>query len=284
MSAASWKVPPWTPPTRPRPAATLARNSSRVAPGAAVHVVPTRRSVCASLPPTTTLPRERASAAARLVVRRQHRAVARLDGRRRVDQQLEVALERQLALVEVERVVEREEDAGRAQVGGDLEGVAAQRLQLAMRDLGHPPRAEVDLDAPVGPGRAVDRQPARHLFAQDHVAPVGRPAQQLEPAVDAVVIGDGDQVHAARLGRLVDGQRIGKAVPALEEREIVVVAGMPGMDVEIGPEHGSIVAEPLPARQLSARARPIQGSPRRHSRSKPALSVPLAFATVSSSG
>ena len=120
---------------------------------------------------------DRASAAAELVVCRQHRAVARFDRRRRVDQQLEVALERQLALVEVERVVEGEEDAGRAQVGGDLEGVAAQRLQLAMRGLGHPPRAEVDLDAPVGTGRAVDRQPARHLFAEDHVAPVGRPAR-----------------------------------------------------------------------------------------------------------
>src|ERR671912_704 len=106
MSAASWNVPPWTPPTRPRPAATLARNSSRVAPGAAVHVVPTRRSVCASLPPTTTLPRE-------------------------------------LALVEVKRMVEREEDAGLAQVGSHFEGVAAQRLQLPVRRLGHPPRAEV---------------------------------------------------------------------------------------------------------------------------------------------
>ena len=51
--------------------------------------------------------------AGELVVRRQHRAVADLDGRRGVDQQLEIALERQLALIEMERVVEREEDAGR---------------------------------------------------------------------------------------------------------------------------------------------------------------------------
>ncbi len=214
------------------------------------------------------------------VVFREHGAVARLDGRRRVDQQLEVALERQLPLVEVERVVEGEEDAGRAQVGGDLEGVAAQRLQLAMRGLRHPPRAEVDLDTLVGAGRAVDRQPARDLFAEDHVAIIWRSTQQLEPAVDAVVIGDGDQVHAARLGCLVDGQRVGEAVAALEEREIVVVAGMPGMDVEIGPEHGSIVPGPVARKQPES----DQWVAAAGFASKPALSVPLAFATVSSSG
>ena len=84
--------------------------------------------------------------------------------------------------------------------------------------------------------------------------PSGARLSELQPAVDAVVVGDRDQVHAPRLGRLIDGQRIGETVPALQEREVVVVAGMPGVDVEIGPEHAVNCGRPAGRRNRSDRA------------------------------
>ena len=86
-----------------------------------------------------------------------------------------------------------------------------------MQRFGHPVHAEMDLKAAV-------RQPARHLFADDDVARVRHPLEQRERAVDRVVIGDRDEVHAARLGRRVDRLRPGIAIARAEEGDVVVVA------------------------------------------------------------
>ena len=131
-----------------------------------------------------------------LVVRPQHRAVAGFERRDLVEQR-QVVVERNLAAVEVQQVVEREEHVGLAQAGGDVEHVAAERLQVAVQRLGHAVDTEVDLEV-----RA--RKPARHLLAHDEVRAVGMGGQELEAAVDGVVIGDRDQIHAARLGDAVD--------------------------------------------------------------------------------
>ena len=66
-----------------------------------------------------------------------------------------------------------------------------------MERFGHPVHAEMDL-------RTAVREPARDLFAHDDVARVRHPLEQRQRAVDGVVIGDGDEVHAARLGGRVD--------------------------------------------------------------------------------
>ena len=66
-----------------------------------------------------------------------------------------------------------------------------------MQRLGHPVDAEVHLDRRVG-------EPARHFFGHEEVVRAGMAVQELEAAADRVVIGDGDEVHAARFGDAVD--------------------------------------------------------------------------------
>ena len=131
-------------------------------------------------------------------------------------------------------MVQREEDVGLAQPRGDVEDVPPQRLHVAVQRLGHAVDAEVHLDAGVG-------QPARHLLADDDVGSAGTRDEQLERAVDRVVIGDGDEIHAARLGDAVDvlGRRV--AVAAAEKRQRAADLRVAGVDVEIGAEHRSVI-------------------------------------------
>ena len=78
------------------------------------------------------------------------------------------------------------------------------------------------------------REPARDLFGDEEVPDVGVPIEELEAAVDAVVIGDGDEVHAARLGDAVDvlGPRV--AVAALEEPHVAALQGVARVHVQVG--------------------------------------------------
>ncbi len=140
--------------------------SSRLRPGASVHVRPTRLSVCASLPPThgepgRAGPSRSASSLDERVVRRKHRAVSRFE-RRHLVEQPEIGVERKLTAVEVQQMIEREEDARLAQPRRDLEHVAPKRLQLAVQPLVHPVDAEVDLDVAL-------RQPARHFLGDEEI-------------------------------------------------------------------------------------------------------------------
>ena len=103
----------------------------------------------------------------------------------------------------MKQVIQREEDAGLAQRRRHLEDVAPQRLDARVQRLGHAVDAEVHLDRRVG-------EPAGHFFGHEEVVGAGMAVQELEAPVDAVVIGDGDEIHAARFGDAVDvlGPRI----------------------------------------------------------------------------
>ena len=157
-----------------------------------------RRSVCASLPPSSASGAP-ASAGQRpaisvdeVVVRRQHRPVSRFDRRDLVEER-EVGVERHLSAIEEQQVIEREEHARFAQARGDVEDVPPQRLHRAVQRLGHAVDAEVHLE--VGA-----REAARHFLAHDEVRGVRMRGEKLEAAVDGVVIGERDEIHAARLG------------------------------------------------------------------------------------
>ena len=132
---------------------------------ASVHVRPTRRSVCASLPPTIANrdapPTLAGDPLDERVVRRKHRAVSRFEARHLVEKP-QIGVERKLTPVEVEQMIEHEEDARLAQPGRDLEHVAAKRLQLAVQPLVDPVDAEVDLDVAL-------RQPARHFLGDEEI-------------------------------------------------------------------------------------------------------------------
>ena len=80
-------------------------------------------------------------------------------------------------------------------------------------------------------------KPARHLLADDHVAEIRALVQQLERAVDRIVIGEGDEVHAARLRDAVDVGRRRIAVAAAEKRHRAAHLRVARVDVKIGAEH-----------------------------------------------
>ena len=150
------------------------------------------------------------------VVRRHHGAVSDLERRHHVEQS-QIGVERHARLVEMQQMVEREEHRRLPEARDEVEDVPSKRLELAVERFGHPVHAEMDLKAAV-------RQPARDLFPHDDVARVRHPLDQRERAVDRVVIGDGDEVHAARLGHRVDRFGPGIAIARAEEGEVVVVA------------------------------------------------------------
>ena len=97
-----------------------------------------------------------------------------------------------------------------------------------MHRLRHADRAEMHAQA----GRVGHE--ARDLFAGDEVGRAGMPVEELEAAVDAVVVGDADQIHPARLGDAIDVVRRGVALARAQPVEVARVAGVIRVDVEIG--------------------------------------------------
>ncbi len=75
------------------------------------------------------------------------------------------------------------------------------------------------------------------LFADEEVVRVGMAVEKLEAAVDAVVIGQGDDVHAPRFRDAIDGLGLRVAVARAQESHVAGVAGMVGVDVQVGPHH-----------------------------------------------
>ena len=73
-----------------------------------------------------------------------------------------------------------------------------------MHPLSHANRAEMNAQP-----RGIWHE-ARDLFADDEIGRVRMPIEELEAAVDAVVVGDAHEIHAARLGHTVDvlGRRV----------------------------------------------------------------------------
>jgi hypothetical protein len=126
----------------------------------------------------------------------EHAAVAGLQ-RRHAVHELQVGGERDLTPIEMKQVIQREEDVGLAQRRRHLPDIAPQRLDGFVQRLGHAVDAEVHLDRRVG-------EPTGHFFGYEEVVRAGMAVEELEAPADAVVIGDGDDVHAARFGDAVD--------------------------------------------------------------------------------
>ena len=106
----------------------------------------------------------------------------------------------------------------------EIVDVLAGACDFAMLRLGDAPDEHVDLAAVLG-------KPGGDLFGDEGAGEIG----DLEAAVDVVVIGDGDEVHAALAEQGVELARIGVAVGDIEPakqplRGAVAVAGV---DVEV---------------------------------------------------
>ena len=125
-----------------------------------------------------------------LVVLTQHRAVACLE-RRHFECQPQIRRQRRLPSIEVQQVIEREEHIVFAQAGDHVEDISAQRLDLPMQRFAHAVHAKMHLDVAIG-------EAARDLLADDEILEVGFAIEQLQAAVDRIVIGDRHQIHAAR--------------------------------------------------------------------------------------
>ncbi len=78
---------------------------------------------------------------------------------------MQVRLERHLAAIEVQQMVQREEHVGFAEAGDHLEDVASKRLHVAVQRLRHAVDGQMHVDVAI-------RQPARHLFAVQNVVGV----------------------------------------------------------------------------------------------------------------
>jgi hypothetical protein len=55
----------------------------------------------------------------------------------------------------------------------------------------------------------------------DEIRPLAQAIEQLEATVEGIVVGDGHQVHSPALGRRVDIQGPGIAIPAAQEAEVL---------------------------------------------------------------
>ena len=77
------------------------------------------------------------------------------------------------------------------------------------------------------------------LFADEEVFGVRVPIQELQAAVDAVVVGDRDHVHAARSRSGVDRFRLGVAIARAEDAQVPRITRMIRVDVEIRAQHAA---------------------------------------------
>ena len=109
-------------------------------------------------------------------------------------------MQRQLVTVEVQQMIERKEHARLTQPCGHVEDVATQVLHVAVQRFRHLVRGDVHFDITIW-------EPARDLLADDHIIRIRTLLEQLETTIDGVVIGDADEIHAARAGHAVDISR-----------------------------------------------------------------------------
>jgi hypothetical protein len=96
-----------------------------------------------------------------------------------------------------------------------------------MELLGHAVDAEVHFDVTIA-------KAARHFLADDHVVMRRQMIEQLERTVNRIVIGDGDQVHAARLGDAIHVPGLRIAVARAEKRHVAVDLRGPGVNMQVG--------------------------------------------------
>ncbi len=97
----------------------------------------------------------------------------------------------------LKKMIDSEDESLRLHVGDELADVAAQPLDLAVLRLVQPPYADVDALAGL-------RKVRLHLFPDEEILHVRVFVQQVERAVDGVVVGQGDVRHPPFLGDAVD--------------------------------------------------------------------------------
>ena len=159
-------------------------------------------------------------------MRREHGAVADLE-RGHLVEQPQISLDRNLAAIEMQQMVEREADVRFAQPRDHVERVSPERLQVAVQRLGHPVHREVHDDVAVG-------QEARHFLADDHVVQVRTRVEQLEGAADRVVIGERHQIHSPGLRHAIHVRRLRVAVAAPEKAHGAAHIRVARVHVQIG--------------------------------------------------
>ena len=114
-------------------------------------------------------------------------------------------------------------------LGGEIllqvEDILPRGLQSAVLRLGEAPDEHVNLAAVVGETRA-------HLLAEKDARPVG----DFEATLDAVVVGQRHEIHAARPQRVVKRVRLGVAVRQTDtaEEPLRGAGAVAGVQVEIG--------------------------------------------------
>src|SRR5262249_21674647 len=122
-------------------------------------------------------------------------AVHRLEDVEQQQQLLEV-IDGQAIVDVIERMRARMNDSLGVEVGSQLDDVASKRLDLLKLGLRDGPAEDVD-------PAAIIRKVSGDLVADEGSGQM----RDLEGAADAVVIGNGDELHAAALGGRVDSVR-----------------------------------------------------------------------------
>ena len=133
-----------------------------------------------------------------LVVFGEHRAISRLESGRQRQRPANVGLDRHLIVEQHEQMVHHEKDPLTAEIRRRVENVVPKPLSLAVQRLGYAEGAKMDPQT-----RHIGHE-ARDLFAGNEIRRVRVPIEKLEAAIDAVVIGDADQIHATRFGHAID--------------------------------------------------------------------------------
>ncbi len=82
---------------------------------------------------------------------------------------------------------------------------------------------------------------ALDLFADEEIGGIGMIVEKLEAAVDAVVIGDRHDVHAAGLRGGIDRRGLGIAVARAQKPQVSGVAGMIRVQMEVRSQHASVI-------------------------------------------
>src|SRR5262249_54002157 len=142
-----------------------------------------------------------------------------------------------LLVEEEEEVVEGEKHTLLAEKGCGFVDVRAERLDLAMDALVDPVRSDMRFQ-PAGrrAAPAPRWETALDLLADEEIGSIRMALQELEAAVDAVVIGDGDEIHPASFRSPINRIRSGVAVPRPQKREMARVSRMVRMHVQVGPQ------------------------------------------------
>ncbi len=148
------------------------------------------------------------------VVNRGHRAVEDLVVVEHVDHLADVSRRDVLHPIVLKQMVDREDEVLRFQIGNQLADVLAEMRDLPVLRLVEVVNADVDPLARLG-------EIGLHFLRDEEVVEVGIFIEEVERAVDGVVVGEGDVRHSPLLGDPVDVFRSVVAVASVRAPEIL---------------------------------------------------------------